>query len=321
MNADMLYDAIGEIWEDLVEDAEQAHVSAWKRFGRAATAACLVVSLLALPVGAEIRNGYVSNLLAPLYGGAQTELVDHIGVPIGASVTVGDYTLTADAVIGDRYNIAIVYSLTRVDGGELAERTCFSGYSSSLIYAGSGGGMFSPKLSDDRRTLYITQTWTSLGRFRLWNRNVEIDFSDLVVSNGDGTQTLIAEGNWKLEFIVRYEDTTQKLAVKNFTVTSEENKEYRVKKILLSPLGVHIDLTMPNPYSEGIDEATAAHDFTVAVSLKDGTTLELTNRNFGWSGDMESDTFNADFGVMFETPIPMDEIQALILCGTRVPVE
>lgn len=39
-----------------------------------------------------------------------------------ASVTVNGYTLTADAVIGDRYNIANVYTLTRDDGQPSGER-------------------------------------------------------------------------------------------------------------------------------------------------------------------------------------------------------
>ena len=77
-----LYDAITEIQDEYILDAETAsmkqHYFRWKPV----VAAFLVVILLALPVSAELVNGYVSNLLAPLYGGAQTEIVDKIGVPI-----------------------------------------------------------------------------------------------------------------------------------------------------------------------------------------------------------------------------------------------
>ena len=73
-----LYEAIGEINDDYIEDAETAsavkHHFRWKPI----LAACLAIVMLALPVSAEMVNGYVSNLLAPLYGGSQTELVDKI---------------------------------------------------------------------------------------------------------------------------------------------------------------------------------------------------------------------------------------------------
>lgn len=78
-------------------------------------------------------NGYVSNLLAPLYGSTQTELIDKIGVPIGTEAIVDDYKLTADAVIGDKYNFAVVYSLTRVGGQPLEEGLHFENYSNAFL--------------------------------------------------------------------------------------------------------------------------------------------------------------------------------------------
>lgn len=56
----------------------------------AAFEACFVL-ILSMALTAEAMNGTVSNLLAPLFGGAQTEIVDEIGVPIGASTSVNGY--------------------------------------------------------------------------------------------------------------------------------------------------------------------------------------------------------------------------------------
>ena len=56
----------------------------------AAFEACFVL-ILSMALTAEATNGTVSNLLAPLFGGAQTEIVDEIGVPIGASTSVNGY--------------------------------------------------------------------------------------------------------------------------------------------------------------------------------------------------------------------------------------
>ena len=142
MNADQIYDAIGEVGDDLIQDALTVPVRSRGRLLRNLVAACLMIFLFALPVSAELRTGYISNMLAPLYGGAQTELVDSVGVPINASTTVNGYTLSADAVIGDRYNLAIVYTLRREDGGQLPEGLRFDSTSTFLRGGGSGQNRF-----------------------------------------------------------------------------------------------------------------------------------------------------------------------------------
>ena len=172
-----LYEAIGEINDDYIEDAENASAVKDHFRWKPLLAACLAIVMLALPVSAEIVNGYVSNLLAPLYGGSQTELVDKIGVPIGAEVTVGDYKLSADAIVGDKYNFAIVYSLVRTDGQPLEENLCFEDYSNSYR-SGSGGGVLSHTLSEDGLTLHIVDQWTSGNMFL--KRNAKVSFDNLV---------------------------------------------------------------------------------------------------------------------------------------------
>lgn len=51
----------------------------------------------------------------------QTELLDWMGVPVGASDTHNGVTITADAIIGDAYSYAVVYSIVREDGQPLVE--------------------------------------------------------------------------------------------------------------------------------------------------------------------------------------------------------
>lgn len=320
MNADTLYEAIGEIRDDFIQDAQTKRPPAHKRVFKSLIAACVTVALLALPVSAEVRNGYVSNLLAPLYGGARTELVDSIGVPVGASVTVGDYTLTADAVIGDRYNIAVVYTLKRNDGEPMPEGIYFAEHTSTLR-AGSGGGVRSHELSEDGRSLQIVTQWTSSHALFRFKRNVNVTFQDLVLDDEEsGEDILIAEGSWELAFTLRYEDTAVKLPVKNLEVTGIEGNQYQIRKILISPVGIHIDMTAPNLHFTGFENSLWP-DFTVSVLLADGTVIELEDRNMGGKGSSEAPTFDADFGAMFDAPIPVEEMTALIICDTMVPIE
>ena len=63
-------------------------------------------------------------VFSPLFGGApaQTEIIDKIGYPVGASDTDNGVTVTADAVMGDAYNAVIVYTISRDDGTRLCCR-------------------------------------------------------------------------------------------------------------------------------------------------------------------------------------------------------
>lgn len=320
MNVDTLYDAIGEIQSDYILDAETPVNRAKKFRWKPLIAACLAVLLTAMPVRAEIESGYVSNLLAPLYGGAQTELVDKIGIPIEASTTVGDYALTAQAIIGDKYNVAIVYTLTRTDGGILEEGLYFAGHTDS-IPRGSGGGTLRYELSEDGTQLQIVYAWSSTHDLRL-NRLVSVCFSDLMKEEGnDGEPTLVEEGDWELQFVLRYEDTSVSVPVNNQKITDTAGTKYTIKKILLSPVGLHIEMTVQNRIGEEEWEAVRFQPFSLSVLLKDDTLVEVEDWNLGTSGGLEDATLDGDFGALFDEPIPLENIKALILCGTTIPVD
>ena len=314
MNVMMLYDAIGEISDEFIQEAEEAQSKRRKRWWQGLVAACFMVAIMALPVSAELINGYVSNLLAPLYGSAQTDLVDKIGVPIEANVTVGDYTLSADAIIGDRYSFAIVYSLKRADGKPLPEGLYFESYYNSLK-GDFGGGICEHILSEDRTTLKIVQKWTSSTEL-LFNRNATIEFSNLMHDNGGHSKTTVAKGTWRLKFVVRYENSAKVIPVDNVTVKDGTGVEYHIEKVELSPVGIHFDMTVHNPHQNGVVNEPIYQGFTLSVILEDNTEVKVETWNLGTHGDLDSDHLIADFGALFDVPISMERIIALSICDT-----
>lgn len=314
-----LYDAIGEIHDDYILDAETAVATNSRFRWKPLVAACLAIIMLALPVSAEMINGYVSNLLVPLYGGAQTELVDKIGVPIGAETVVGDYKISADAIIGDKYNFAIVYSLTRTDGQQLEEGLCFENYNNSYRY-GSGGGVLSHTLSDDGMTLQIVDQWTSRNMFL--NRNTKVSFKNLRrYSELDQEYYPVQEGCWELQFVVRYEDTSKKIPIKPITVSDESGDQYTINNIVISPVGIHFDMTAPNNYSADEVVPPPYSDFTLSIVLNDDTVIPIEDRNMGSHGNLYDKILKADYGALFDVPISLDSIKALIICDTILSLE
>ena len=267
-------------------------------------AACfLLIASVALTT--EATNGTVSNLLAPLFGGAQTEIVDKIGVPIGASTSVNGYTLTLDAIIGDRYSVMVAYTLSRDDGQAIPENIDFA----SLDFNGSG---YSTKI-------LIDEDDPSIAHFHLrWHRNepiigriVTATFTDLVIDNGEDDE-VIAEGTWEIKYTLRYPDSTEELPVKAFEVVDDGGNKYKVKEIMLSPLGIHLDMVFYEPdYPEGIFK-----DFSMSLIMTDGTEMPLPDGGGGghWTeGDKKADI---DYYAEFDIPILREDIKAIVICGT-----
>ena len=99
--------------------AAQKHPRKHRRpiFRTAVIAAAMAVALVAGSSAAGILPA-PADVFAPLFGGtvAQTEVIDKIGHPIGASASSNGITITADAIIGDQYNACVVYTITREDG-------------------------------------------------------------------------------------------------------------------------------------------------------------------------------------------------------------
>ena len=55
-----------------------------------------------------------SDMLSDIFDGpvSQTEIIDRIGRPVGASCSNNGVTVTADAIMGDKDMVTIAYTLT-----------------------------------------------------------------------------------------------------------------------------------------------------------------------------------------------------------------
>ena len=308
-----LYDAITEIHDEYILDAENASKKRQSFRWKPLVAAVLVIVLLAIPVSAEVVNGYVSNLLAPLFGGAQTEIVDKIGKPIGATVTADGYTLTADAVIGDQYNVAIVYTLSRDDGQPIPEGTHFAEWDTDIIWGASGGGSLTQvKNEEDPSKLHFIESWSR--ESPLVGRYVSAYFSELEIYNENGEDIPIADGPWELKYTLRYEDTSVNIPVNALKVTDTNGKNYQINKISISNVGLRLEGVIFDPQWRGEPPFGA---FEVCVRTKDGTDTLLEDTNAGGGYSVGDKTAKFHFNAMFEIPFELKEIDALIICGTE----
>lgn len=308
MNKHEILDSLGRIDGEVILKVNEARTAKNPKLNIrrwVAIAACFAL-ILSMALTAEATNGAVSNLLAPLFGGAQTEIVDEIGVPIGASTSVNGYTLTVDAIIGDRYSVMIAYTLTRDDGQPIPESIDFE---TQEIWA-----------SGYRTRIDIDENNPSVAHFHERNRRNEVllgrivtsSFSNLITNRGEENESVVAEGTWELTFTIRYPDATEDLPVKCFEVTDDGGRRYKVKEIMLSPVGIHMDMVFYEPDYEG----GFFKDFKISLVMTDGTELPLPDGGGGshWTeGDKKADV---DYYAEFDIPIPLKDVKAIIICGT-----
>ena len=306
MSKNQILDSLGRIDDEVIQNVNEARVARKSKLQVrrwAAFAACFAL-IISMALTAEATNGTVSNLLAPLFGGAQTEIVDKIGVPIGASASVNGYTLTMDAIIGDRYSVMVAYTLSRDDGQPIPENIDFR----SRGFSGSG---YSTKI-------IINEDDPSNAQFHLrWRRNdpiigriVTATFTDLIIDDGEN-DVIHAEGTWEIKYTLRYPDSTEELPVKPFEIVDDGGRRFKVEGIMLSPLGIHIDLIFFDPDYEG----GVFKDFTMSLVMTDGTEMLLNDGGGGGSwkeGDKKADV---DYYAEFDIPIPREDIKEIVICG------
>ena len=282
---------------------------------RALLAAALMGALLVTSVSAEIDSGAVSNLLAPMFGSARTELLEKFGQPVGASASAGGYTITADAIIGDRGCMQVIYTLTREDGQPIPEHVKFLDIDYAIRGGNASCATVYPSASDSNESQFYQKFFAEFG----FSRKVRVSFGRLVISDhSDQEPELLAEGPWELSFVRRYPDTTRGVPVNDLTVTDQSGRSCHIRTLSCSCLGLTIT---------GTTEADTdlALDLTASVTLKDGSVLPLqTGFSAERSGGGPVWTFNCHaryrdqdgFGLL-----DPGNIAAITLCGVTIPLQ
>lgn len=301
----------------------------------------IAVLLLTLLLGAtEAAQGSVSNLLEPIFGGARTDIVDSIGRPLDASASAGGYTITAEAVIGDRYHLSVVYTLTRDDGGPIPDSIDFDRWDQASQFG--SGSMWREYGNRDglpaNQVRLVESAESGELPILFFNRHAHVVFSGLretrynEKTEEDENVATLAEGPWVLDFAICYGDATVNVPVHDLKVTAEDGREFTVKRIQLSPFSAHISTVAQSPY-DGYETLAAweeagrphseweyARDFTVALRMKDGAPAPEISMGSSESATFGKPTLKAAYNASFDVPVLPEEIEALVLCGTEIPL-
>ena len=315
-----------------------------KRRWRYAAAVAAAVVLVAGVGGVASATGNLmgmANVFDDLFNGppAQTEVVDKIGRPIGASATSNGVTVTAEAIIGDRTNYAVVFSIAKDDGTAFDVKPLengllplgFEGHSRVSVdgvLASGGSSYFYDADPSDSAIQYVERTSATAIGNSIIGRTARVSLKDLKVY-GEGEARVLVDGEWNMKFAVDYEDTSVDLPAGGAIEVS--GMDATLDSATVSPIALSLEYTVHEAMNwedqesgrmsdHNQDEMDRFLDPSVTLNMKDGTTVEIDALRGAGGTRESSDSTSCNKSIMFDEFLNLDDVASITIGGTELPL-
>ena len=328
-------DEIDAIARRATEGAAQAKKPR-RRFPRAVLIAAALTAALAVGAGAAGVLPSPAEVFSPIFGGsaAQTEIIDKIGYPVDAGDSDNGITITADAVMGDAYNAAVVFTFRTDDGSPIlpdgisAESLLVrgGGASANILGGSHGSAWFVDEIPGDD-AVQMVQT-ISADR-SLIGATADAEFDGLYRwDDSAGEAVALAEGSWSFRFTLGYEDTSVTLGGgETFT---QSGMTFTIDAITLSPVAFKVDYTVASEVvwsNSGSGQQSDAdrlqmqrylENVEILLTKTDGTVVDLSLS--GGSISPEDGVTVCSKSNVFSQILPMEELAGISVGGVYFPV-
>lgn len=301
---------------------------------RTALIAAAMAAVLVVGAGAAGVLPVPADIFTPLFGGtmAQTEVIDKIGRPIGASATDNGITISADAIMGDQYNAVIVYTIRRDDGerflpeGRIPDESylMIGGFGGSAWSRSGGHGTawFVDEDPDDDRVQYVEAM--SVTGEPLTHTNATAEFDSLTYWDPETEmEAPLYEGHWKFRYEVDFENCG--VALGSGETFSQDGLTFSIEEISVSPIAVRASYTADEEavWSDAPSGRQAPEDarqaerylenVEILLTKTDGTVLDLSNS--GGSITPKDGVSACIKGGVLDEIIPLEEMECISVGG------
>ena len=321
------------------ERRSKRHTHRWARVAAGLAIALVLGGGTTVAVAAGVLPN-PADVLSDVFGGApaQTELLNEVGRPIGASASSNGVTVRAEAVVGDRSNFTVVYDvefddpsvLEGIDPGEdgtlplVADATLYV----DGVNGGGGASWFYDADPGDDTIQYAEtmgfSTWNGAG---IIGRTMRFWMNEIRAYDAEGRHTTLVTGNWSLKFEMNYVDTTVDLPAGQ--ETTWQGADVTVDAVAVSSVGVTVDYTIDRQIgdlgSSGkmSDEAKAKTEavtgLPVTVTFADGTTFDATNANTH-AEEQDDGTSAVTKTVTYDRIVAAGDIVSVTVGDVEIPV-
>ena len=307
-----------------------------------------VTAVLAIVIGGAgtaMATGVLplpSDMLSDIFDGpaSQTEIIDRIGRPVGASCSNNGVTVTADAIMGDKDMVTIAYTLTFDDPAALkklsepGENGTIAGSIDGNVYVdgehgGQGQSWLIDKNPNDSSIQYFAQF--SVESPGLMGRTVRTHINSLVVPRAGKElpeYKKILTGPWDLKFQLNYEDTSVTIPAPksvNFNGTKATIQEATVSCVGVS-VRYNIDRSIEHDNNSGkmsqnMEESMdAVGNIPLIVTFKDGHVEDATSHSGYFANKLDNGTTDVHKTWPFSQVCDTDKIASVQIGDTVIPM-
>ena len=307
-----------------------------------------VTAVLAIVIGGAgtaMATGLLplpSDMLSDIFDGpaSQTEIIDRIGRPVGASCSNNGVTVTADAIMGDKDMVTIAYTLTFDDPAALkklsepGENGTIAGSVDGNVYVdgehgGQGQSWLIDKNPNDSSIQYFAQF--SVESPGLMGRTVRTHINSLVVPRAGKElpeYKKILTGPWDLKFQLNYEDTSVTIPAPksvNFNGTKATIQEATVSCVGVS-VRYNIDRSIEHDNNSGkmsqnMEESMdAVGNMPLIVTFKDGHVEDATSHSGYFANKLDNGTTDVHKTWPFSQVCDTDKIASVQIGDTVIPM-
>lgn len=307
-----------------------------------------VTAVLAIVIGGAgtaMATGVLplpSDMLSDIFDGpaSQTEIIDRIGRPVGASCSNNGVTVTADAIMGDKDMVTIAYTLTFDDPAALkklsepGENGTIAGSVDGNVYVdgehgGQGQSWLIDKNPNDSSIQYFAQF--SVEPPGLMGRTVRTHINSLVVPRAGKElpeYKKILTGPWDLKFQLNYEDTSVTIPAPksvNFNGTKATIQEATVSCVGVS-VRYNIDRSIEHDNNSGkmsqnMEESMdAVGNIPLIVTFKDGHVEDATSHSGYFANKLDNGTTDVHKTWPFSQVCDTDKIASVQIGDTVIPM-
>lgn len=307
-----------------------------------------VTAVLAIVIGGAgtaMATGVLplpSDMLSDIFDGpaSQTEIIDRIGRPVGASCSNNGVTVTADAIMGDKDMVTIAYTLTFDDPAALkklsepGENGTIAGSVDGNVYVdgehgGQGQSWLIDKNPNDSSIQYFAQF--SVESPGLMGRTVRTHINSLVVPRAGKElpeYKKILTGPWDLKFQLNYEDTSVTIPAPksvNFNGTKATIQEATVSCVGVS-VRYNIDRSIEHDNNSGkmsqnMEESMdAVGNIPLIVTFKDGHVEDATSYSGYFANKLDNGTTDVHKTWPFSQVCDTDKIASVQIGDTLIPM-
>lgn len=231
-------------------------------------------------------------------------------LPLEQIVYIGDYVFSVEEAIGDQHNVRVRYSLKRADGKKIEPTAEFDSLHSSDGFRSLGGSL-QYSLSEDGKTIWIEEEQSSAQKYS--SQSIfTVTLENLRFEENINLETI--EGTWAASFRIQVDEAFKELIQHDLKISFPKDEAYfcKLTSIQLSPLGVHMEMKLPD---NNIDRL--ADNFKASLVMKNGSVIEL-GLHHSIRGNGRNNLFDASGETIFDEPVKLDEVHAINVCGQEI---